>query len=135
MWQDALHDNLIIQQATAVDDGGFGQDITWDGVLRVKGRVRQLSSKEAADIHGRESNEIVYRVYSSDRISRTDGQDSLHRLLTVAGEEKFRVVWRGDRTLTPISIERPAAGRHDHVSDVMWIDCVEVTQGTGYTDL
>lgn len=138
MYADQLRDRITLQQFASTDDTGFGQtpaSVPWPAVCSLKCRVTQLSSKTAVDVYGREANEDVYRVYVSDRIPRTDGETSLHRLLRKPSEAKFRFLWRGDRTITPVGMQKPAGGMHDHLADVFFIDCLETPEGVGYQDL
>jgi hypothetical protein len=135
MFEDKLRDNLILQQDTLTDDSGGGQDSSWDGVLRLKCRLRQLSGKEVFEAYERQTGELVYRAYFSDRIPTTDGSRSLHELLRKSGETAFRFLWEGNRTLTPIGLHMPAAGTSDHFMGIMWMDCVEAPQGVGFADL
>jgi head-tail adaptor len=129
-------DRILLQQVTMTDDGAGGNTATWDGVLSLKCRVIQLSGREVVDTYQREANEEVYRVMVEDRIPYTDSETSLHRLLRKAGEERFRFVWQGDRTITPIGMQRPGEGMsHNIVLDLLWIDCVETPEGRGYQDL
>ena len=135
VYADHLRDQIILQQNTLTDDNGGGQTSSWSPVLPLRCRVTQLSATVSSRIYQREGAEDVYRVYCEDKIVRTDGERSLHRLLRKPSEAKFRFLWQGDRTITPIGMERPAAGTHDHLADVIWIDCLETPEGVGYADL
>ena len=135
MYADHLRDRVILQQDTLTDDNGGGQTSSWSAVLPLRCRVTQLSADTVARTYGREDNRLVYRVFCEDTIVRTDGERSLHRLLRKPGEAKFRFLWQGDRTITPIALQRPAGGTHDHLADVIWIDCLETPEGVGYADL
>ncbi len=135
MYADTLRDRITLQQVTLTDDAAGGHAASWDGVMPLKCRVRQLSGKEVIDTYGREANEEVYRVNTQDRIPTTNSERSLHRLLRKMGQARFRFLWQGDRTITPIGMSKPAGGTSDHFADIMWIDCIETPEGRGYQDL
>lgn len=134
MYVDTLRDRITLQQVTLTDDLGGGSTHSWDGVLSLKCRVIQLSGKEVIDTYNREANEEVYRVFVEDRIPNTNGERSLHRLLRKPGEERFRFLWQGDRSITPIGMRRPGAGTGNSTNDILWIDCLETPEGRGYQD-
>jgi hypothetical protein len=138
MIADTYRDRITLQQVSWTDDTGFGQDVStppWAAVLPLKCRVVQLSGNVAVDVYGREAHEEVYRVFVDDRIPTTDSERSLHRLLRKPSETRFRFLWQGNRTMTPIGMRYPAAGTSDHHAQRMWIDCLETPEGVGYVDL
>lgn len=135
MYADILRDNIYLQQYATTDDNGGGQTGTWPIVIRLKCRVRQLSSDVVLRLYQREGHEEVYRVDTSDKIPRTSSETSLHRLMRKPSETRFRFLWQGDRTMTPIGMQRPLAGTSDHLRDLLWFDCMETPEGVGYQDL
>lgn len=138
MYEDHLRDRITLEQASYTDDTGGGQTLAtdaWVPVLSLVCRITQLEAKTAVDVYGRESNEDVYRVYFGDRIHRTLGETSLHRLLRKSGQREFRFLWQGDRTISIVGMSKPAAGLHDHLANVFWVDCVEAPEGVGYQDV
>lgn len=135
MYADTLRDRILLQQVTLTDDAAGSNTAVWGGVLSLKCRVVQLSGKEVIDTYGREANEEVYRVFVEDLIPTTDSERSLHKLMRKPGEERFRFLWDGDRTITPIGMQRPRAGVSNTAADMLWIDCVETPEGRGYQDL
>lgn len=132
---DRHNDNVQLQQVTLTDDLAGGHTATWTGVMRLKGRMRQLSGREVIDTYQREANEDVHRWMTVDRIPQTDSERSLHRLLRKSGEERFRILWEGDRSMTIIGVNRPSGGNVNAAADAVYIDCIETPEGRGYQDL
>jgi len=134
VYSDAFNDRLLLQQATLTDDAAGGQTVAWQGVTSLPCYIGQLSSAALLEPYQREGHRDVYRVQFSDSIVRTDGEVSLHRLLRKAGETRFRFLWQGDRTLTPVGMIRPTPSIPE-LASMISIDVVETPEGIGYVDL
>lgn len=138
MYEDNLRDRIVLEQFSSTDDGGGGQtpaSDAWVPVLNLTCRVTQLDGKTAIDVYDRSSNEDTYRAYFVDRIPRTSGETSLHRLLRKPGQAAFRFLWQGDRTMSIMGMSKPAGGMHDHLANVFYVDCVEAPEMVGYPDI
>ena len=134
MYADTLRDNLTLQQLTETDDLAGGFTHTWTAVLRIKCRVVQMSAEYSSRVYGRETNFMVLRVEAADRIPTTDGEQSLHKLLRKRGETQFRLLWRGDRTISPIRLQLDPSGRDNHMQNMVTIDCIETPEVVGFAD-
>jgi hypothetical protein len=134
VFEDVLNDRMTLEQQANADDGGGGQTGGFAAVRSLRVYVEHLTSAEQLEPYLRRGYTDVMRVSAIDTITRTDGENSLGTLITKAGEDQFRLLWHGNRTLSPIGVVRPGKRAYGGGPDIVFIDCVETAKPTGFMD-
>lgn len=134
MYEDILNDRVTLQQLSNTADGAGGQTGPFVAVRSLRCRVEQLSTSEQLEPYLRLGYTDVMRVAVIDTMTRTDGETSLGKLLSKGGEDQFRILWQGDRTLSPVGVIRPGQRAYAGGPDIVFIDCIETAKPTGFQD-
>ena len=131
---DTLTDMVTLQQATTGADGGYGSPVeTWTSLRTFPCRAVQMSSRQLQVYERNETTGQGITFYASDLITRTLTHESLFSLLNAAGQDTFRLLYRG-KTMTILGYRQQSQGMHNTMANIVQIDTEEAPEVVGRMD-